>query len=94
VFIKFYLNAIRPILSRIVFSIIASKYGKNEREKAQQYLDDVFASIKSLADIAELNKRLEQEGFTRIADPGGGVFDFSPEELWLFAARKGDDCDG
>ena len=73
---------------------MASKFSKNEKKAAQQKLDTFFSNLSTISDVADLNKKLVQEGFVWKSDPGGGVWDFSPEQLWLFIARKGDDCDG
>jgi hypothetical protein len=92
--VQIYLNIIRPILSKIIFSKMASQFSENEKKAAQQKLDTYFSTLSTIADVKDLNKKLVQEGFIWKSDPGGGVLDFSPEQLWFFIARKGDDCDG
>jgi hypothetical protein len=95
IIVMFYLRVIRPVMSWIVFIITAAKYSKEERKKAQKYLDDLFSSLTTVHDIITMNNTLTDHGFTWKPDPGiNGIFDFSPEKLWLFIARKGDDCDG
>ena len=92
--VQFYLRLIRPLLSRIIFSRIASGFSEQQKEAAQKTLDTIMSSLATISDVAEQNKKFEQDGYKWRSDPGNGVLDFSPEDLWLFIARKGDDCDG
>lgn len=90
-----YLKVIRPILSKIVFKKIAAQFSEKEKNDAKKFLDKIFFSLKNIDDIVQMNKDLVNQGFIWKQDPGKeGVLDFSPEDLWLFIARKGDDCDG
>jgi hypothetical protein len=92
--VQFYLKVIRPISSRIIFSQIASGFTQKEKEAAQKKLDGLFSSLLTIADVVAMNDTLKNRGFIWKSDPQRGILDFSPEELWLFIARKGDDCDG
>ena len=89
-----YLKVIRPLFSKAVFRCMAKKFNEDEKKQAQLYLENIFSSLNTISDIVSENERLSMAGFTWKPDPMGGALDFSPEELWLFIARKGDDCDG
>ena len=79
--VQFYLRLIRPLLSRIIFSRIASGFSEQQKEAAQKTLDTIMSSLATISDVAEQNKKFEQDGYKWRSDPGNGVLDFSPEGL-------------
>jgi hypothetical protein len=92
--VQFYLKVIRPILSKIIFSNFRKSFTDQQISQYQKELENTFNNFKRMNDIVTWNLDSTKKGFKWVSDPLNGGGDFSPEELWLFFARKGDDCDG
>jgi hypothetical protein len=88
------MHLVRPFISRKVFNDLASQYSDEDKQEYDEDARRFLGAVKTIRDINQGYRELLHNGFKWVSDPYNGLLDFSPEELWLFFARKGDDCDG
>jgi hypothetical protein len=85
---------LRKWYSKVLFKRYVKKFTEDVKTSAQKDLDAFMESFTTFSEFKKSVVGLTRKGFKGLNDPLGGLYDFSPEELWLFFARKGDDCDG
>jgi hypothetical protein len=70
------------------------RYDISEIRKYNIEAENFLNSFSNITEMLMKIQLLAKTGFSWKPDPLGGFYDYYPVELWMFFARKGDDCDG